>query len=41
MLDVQIIFETLKIVLRKDSTEGFTEEKGKEMHDDTAVVNGK
>ena len=41
VLDVQIIFETLKIVLRKDSTEGFTEEKGKEMHDDTAVVNGK
>lgn len=41
VLDIQIIFETLKIVLRKDSTEGFTEEKGKEMHDDTAVMNGK
>ena len=41
VLDIQIIFETLKIVLRKDSTEGFTEEKGKEMHDGTAVMNGK
>ena len=33
VLDIQIIFETIKIILRKDSTEGFTEEKGKEMHE--------
>lgn len=33
VLDIQIIFETLKIVLRKESTEGFNEEREKEMHD--------
>lgn len=33
VLDIQIIFETIKIILRKDSTEGFTEEKGKELHE--------
>ena len=38
MLDIQIIFETIKIILRKESTEGFTEEKGKEMHDGINVM---
>lgn len=33
LLDVQIIFETIKILVHKDSTEGFTEEASKEMHD--------
>ena len=31
LLDLQIIFETVKILVQKDSTEGFTEEKRKEM----------
>lgn len=38
VLDIQIIFETIKIILRKESTEGFTEEKGKEMHDGINVM---
>lgn len=33
LLDLQILFETVKILVQKDSTEGFTEEKQKEMHD--------
>lgn len=33
-LDVQIIFETLKIVFMRDRTEGFSEELIKEIHDD-------
>ena len=41
VLVIQIIFETIKIIFRKDSTEGFTEEKGKEMHDQAAVMGGK
>ena len=31
LLDFQIIFETLKILFRKESTEGFTEEQAEEM----------
>lgn len=34
LLDIQIIFETIKIVLKKESTEGFSEERGKKMHDE-------
>lgn len=33
LLDFQIIIETLKIIFRKESTEGFTEERAAEMHD--------
>ena len=33
LLDVQIIFETVKILFQKESTEGFTEERVAEMHD--------
>ncbi|WP_051197604.1 exopolysaccharide biosynthesis polyprenyl glycosylphosphotransferase [Butyrivibrio sp. MB2005] len=33
LLDVQIIFETIKILVQKESTEGFTESASKEMHD--------
>ena len=33
LLDLQIIIETLKILFRKESTEGFSEERAKEMHD--------
>ncbi len=33
LLDIQIIFETVKILFQKDSTTGFTEEQQKEMHD--------
>ena len=33
LLDVQIIFETIKILVHKDSTEGFTNEASQEMHD--------
>ncbi|WP_027209452.1 sugar transferase [Butyrivibrio hungatei] len=32
LLDLQIIFETVKILVQKESTEGFSEEKQKEMH---------
>lgn len=34
LLDLQIIFETLKILLQKESTEGFSEEQAEKMHDD-------
>lgn len=33
LLDLQIIFETVKILFRKESTEGFSEERITEMHD--------
>jgi lipopolysaccharide/colanic/teichoic acid biosynthesis glycosyltransferase len=33
LLDLQILFETVKILVQKDSTEGFSEEKQKEMHE--------
>ncbi len=33
LLDLQIIFETVKILTQKESTEGFSEERAKEMHD--------
>jgi len=32
LLDIQIIFETVKILFRKESTEGFSEERVAEMH---------
>lgn len=32
LLDLQIIFETIKILFRKDSTEGFTQDRIDEMH---------
>ena len=32
LLDLQILFETVKILVQKESTEGFTEERQKEMH---------
>ena len=34
LLDVQIIFETIKILVHKESTEGFSEEESKKMHDE-------
>ena len=33
LLDLLIIIETLKILFRKESTEGFSEERAKEMYD--------
>ncbi len=33
LLDLQIIFETMKILLLKESTEGFSEERAKEMQE--------
>ncbi|WP_034490817.1 exopolysaccharide biosynthesis polyprenyl glycosylphosphotransferase [Butyrivibrio fibrisolvens] len=33
LLDVQIIFETIKILVQKESTEGFSDAASKEMHD--------
>lgn len=33
LLDIQIILQTVKILVQKESTEGFTEEAGKELHD--------
>lgn len=33
LLDFQIMFETVKILFQKDSTEGFDSERAKEMHD--------
>ena len=33
LLDFQIIFETIKILFQKESTEGFDSERAKEMHD--------
>ncbi len=34
LLDLQIIFETVKILFQKESTEGFSEEESKRMHGD-------
>ena len=33
LLDLQIIFETMKILLLKESTEGFSEEQAREMQE--------
>ena len=33
LLDIQIIFETIKILFRKESTEGFSQENAEKMHD--------
>jgi lipopolysaccharide/colanic/teichoic acid biosynthesis glycosyltransferase len=33
LLDLQILFETIKILFQKESTEGFDEEEIIEMHD--------
>ncbi len=33
LMDLQIILETLKILLRKESTEGFSEAKASQLHD--------
>jgi exopolysaccharide biosynthesis polyprenyl glycosylphosphotransferase len=33
LLDLQILFETVKILVQKESTEGFTEARQEEMHD--------
>ena len=33
LLDLQIIFETVKILFQKESTEGFSEEQAEKMHD--------
>jgi lipopolysaccharide/colanic/teichoic acid biosynthesis glycosyltransferase len=33
LLDLQIIFETVKILVQKESTEGFTKEKQEEMRE--------
>lgn len=33
LLDLQILFETVKILVQKESTEGFTQDKQKEMQD--------
>ena len=33
LLDFQIMFETVKILFQKESTEGFNSERAKEMHD--------
>ncbi|MCR4754908.1 MAG: exopolysaccharide biosynthesis polyprenyl glycosylphosphotransferase [Lachnospiraceae bacterium] len=33
LLDLQILFETVKILAQKESTKGFSEEKREEMHD--------
>lgn len=35
LLDLQIIFETVKILTQKESTEGFSEERVRQMHDGT------
>ena len=34
LLDFQIIFETVKVLFQKESTEGFDSERAKEMHDE-------
>ena len=39
LLDLQIIFETLKILLQKESTEGFSEEQMAKMKDDSTETN--
>jgi len=36
-LDIQIIFETIKILFQKESTEGFDEQRAQEMHDKAKV----
>ena len=33
LMDIQIVFETVKILFQKESTEGFSENKIMEMHD--------
>ena len=33
LLDLQILFETVKILVQKESTEGFSKERQEEMHD--------
>ena len=33
LLDIQIMFETLKILFQKESTEGFDEESIRKLHD--------
>ncbi len=33
LLDIQIIFETIKILVQKESTEGFSEDESQKMHD--------
>lgn len=33
LLDLQIIFETIKVLFQKESTEGFSEERAAEIHD--------
>lgn len=33
LLDLQILFETVKILVQKESTEGFTEERARQMHE--------
>lgn len=38
ILDLQIILETLKIIFTKESTEGFSEDRAKEMHDNSPVA---
>ncbi|WP_051209213.1 sugar transferase [Butyrivibrio sp. WCD3002] len=38
LMDVQIIFETIKVIFRKESTEGFTQEQQNEMR---SAVSGK
>ena len=37
ILDIKIIFETLKIIFHKDSTEGFSKQRCKKMQDDSIV----
>lgn len=37
LLDLQIIFQTVKILLQKESTEGFSESQISEMHDDVQL----
>ena len=34
LLDLQILFETVKILFRKESTEGFSQERAEHMHED-------
>lgn len=39
LLDLQIIFQTVKILFQKESTEGFSEDRIKEMHDHSSPEN--
>lgn len=41
LLDVQIIFETIKILVHKESTEGFSDAASQEMHDKAGESSGK